>query len=265
MYKKIEKIISMFFISIFVWMLIFICYNIYIDTQDNLPNKIQSTIESVVHIRNVSRSWEGSGIIWSKDIIVTARHVVDGGTNFIITFNDGEKIIAKEAISSVKYDIGFIKLDESDPNYSKVKLQPAEFGSVKETVLGQSVYVVGSAYGKLNFNSVTLGIVSGKDRNLDFTDYYTGKNYGWSIAFTTDSAGHPGNSGCPVFSMDGKVRGILVGGFSPVLIVCMPADLFMNKLEVIEMMFEQQRFREELPVISYYQGYKNYWSPFEIK
>lgn len=201
----------------------------------SLEDRIQKTISSVVHIANLSQNRQGSGVAWSEDIIVTARHVIDGGVDFEITLNNGDKIKATRAISNKKYDIGFIKLNE------KV-LKPAKFGSVAETRLGQSLYVIGSPYGKVNFNSVTLGIVSGLNRDQDAIDRWTGKPFGWDVAFTSDSAGHPGNSGCGVFTMDGVVRGILVGLYSPVLIVCMPVDLFINDLAVIEMIFEQQKF-----------------------
>jgi len=264
-YKIIKNIVL--FAILAMISIIFSCSTVYllelISHKENIVNinlcdSIQNTIGSVVQIKNMTMQWQGSGVAWSEDIIVTARHVVEHGIDFEITLNDGTIVKATEAISSKKYDIGFIRLE-------KKILKPAQFGSVKETVLGQSIYVIGSPYGKLNFNSVTLGIVSGLNRDLNFIDLWTGKEYGWSIVFTTDSAGHPGNSGCPVFTLDGKVRGILVGGFSPVLIVCMPVDIFIDKLEVIEMMFEQQKFQEELPIVNYNRSCKNDWSPFEIK
>jgi len=102
--------------------------------------------------------------------------------------------------------------------------------------------VVGSPYGRINFNALSLGIISGVTRNWD----EIGEDYGWSVAFTVDSAGHPGNSGGPVFSMDGKVRGILVGGFSPVLISVMPCDLFMDDLELIVSMFRLDMYQKEV-------------------
>jgi len=213
--------------------------------QINLCDSIKNTINSV------TMQWQGSGVAWSEDILVTARHVVEHGTNFEITLNDGTIVKATEAISSKKYDIGFIKLNE------KV-LTPAKFGSVKQTVLGQQIYIIGSPYGKLNFNSVTLGIVSGLNRDFDYLNTQIGKDYGWSIAFTTDSAGYPGNSGCPVFTLDGKVRGILVGGFADNLIICIPSDIFLNKLEVIEMMFSQNKysFEKEIYILNnnYHSG-----------
>lgn len=207
--------------------------------EPNFTDTIQNTIGSVVHIVNNTGGWQGSGVAIRPDLIVTAQHVVKDGEDFTITDNNGVSVQATRAISSKKYDVGFIKLDEPI-------LTPAEFGSVENCRLGQQVYVIGSPFGKVNFNSVTLGIISGLDRDWEMTDPYTGERYGWEVAFTTDSAGHPGNSGCPVFTMDGKVRGVLACGFSPVLIGVMPCDLFLGDLEQIEMMFTQDRYQREV-------------------
>lgn len=200
----------------------------------SLVMNVERTIDSVVHVSNESMGWQGSGVAVTKDIIMTARHVVEGGTRFVVTLNDGREIEAHVAISSKRHDLGFIKLGQPI-------LTPAEFGSIADCNLGQAVYAIGSPYGKLNFNSVTFGILSGLGRNCDELNSW-GYDYGWSIAFTTDSAGHPGNSGCPVFTMDGVVRGILVGGHSPVLIYCMPVDLVLDDLSVIETLFLQNKY-----------------------
>ena len=199
------------------------------------PNRIQEVLPSVVHI--MCDKWQGSGVAITEDIVVTARHVVDG-THYEITLNDGSKVKGTQAISHKDYDVGFIRVDKS-------VLKPAKFGSIKECVLGQSIFIIGSPFGKINFNSVTLGIISGLDRDWDELSRY-GEPYGWKVAFTSDSAAHPGNSGGPVFSMDGVVRGLLVGGFSPVLNCSMPSDLFMNDIENIKLIFAFERYRMEL-------------------
>ena len=198
------------------------------------PDKIQEVLPSVVHI--MCDQWQGSGVALTDDIVVTARHVIDG-TDYTITLNDGTVVKGIQAISHKDYDIGFIKID-------KPILKPAKFGSIKDCVLGDDVFIIGSPYGKINFNSVTRGIISGLNRNWDELSEM-GDPYGWEVAFISDSAAHPGNSGGGVFSMDGVVRGLLVGGFSPVLNCSMPSDLFLGDIELIKMMFAFNKYRLE--------------------
>lgn len=194
-----------------------------------LEDTIDKVINSVVYIKNESRGWQGSGVVIREDIILTARHVVEGGEDFTITTNDGTEIKAVKAVSHKKYDMAFIKIDKSI-------LKSVIVGSIKGCRLGQSIFVIGSPYGKLNFNSVTFGIISGLNRSCDFKDWNR-KDYGWSITFTTDAAGHPGNSGCPIFTTDGVLRGILVGGYSPVLIYCIPVDIILGDGAYIDILF----------------------------
>lgn len=195
------------------------------------PNKIQEVLPSAVHI--MCDRWQGSGVAITEDIIVTARHVIDG-VRYTITLNDGTKVEGIRAISHKDHDIGFIKVN-------KLVLSPAKFGSIKDCVLGQPVFIIGSPFGKINFNNVTLGIISGLNKDWEGLSRY-GESYGWRIAFTSDSGAHPGNSGGPVFTMDGVVRGLLVGGFSPVLNCSMPSDLFMYDIKNIELMFAFDKY-----------------------
>jgi hypothetical protein len=60
--------------------------------------------------------------------------------------------------------------------------------------------------------------------------------------------------------MDGIVRGILVGGFNPVLICVMPCDLFLADLATIEVMFTTDRYQREGAVE--YQGWGGYGSTY---
>lgn len=207
------------------------------------PNRVQEVLPSVVHI--MCDQWQGSGVALTEDIVVTARHVIDG-LNYTITLNDGTIVKGVQAITYKDYDVGFIKVN-------KPVLEPAKFGSIKECVLGQSVFIIGSPYGKINFNNVTLGIISGLNR--DWEKLSRGKPYGWKVVFTSDSGVHPGNSGGPVFSMDGIVRGLLVGGFSPVLNCSMPCDLFLNDIDSIKQMFIFDRYKTEKPKEQNWNGY----------
>jgi serine protease Do len=97
--------------------------------------------------------WQGSGFILSPHIIGTARHVVEGIESFEITLDDGTVVHATRAISSKDHDIAFIWVEEELPN-------PVELGDIEDCELGQELFAIGSGYGKVNFNSVTKGIVS---------------------------------------------------------------------------------------------------------
>uniref|UniRef100_A0A6M3IFZ3 Putative trypsin-like peptidase domain containing protein n=1 Tax=viral metagenome TaxID=1070528 RepID=A0A6M3IFZ3_9ZZZZ len=201
-----------------------------------IEDVIPSVIDNVVHVKNNTGQWQGSGVLIAPDLVLTARHVAETGEDFTITTNDGKQYKAERAISSKKYDLGFIKLQEP------VKCT-TRFGSIDDCKLGQPVFAIGSPFGDMNMNSVTAGIISSKARTLE--DYGCPKSYGWSISFQTDAAGHPGNSGCPVYTLDGIVRGILVGGWSNALIYCIPTELVANDCRVIQLMFLMDTYQYE--------------------
>jgi len=204
----------------------------------------------VVHLQ--CPNWQGSAFVVGPRILVTAGHCVENVIDFKLTTDDGHLLHATRAISSKKHDIAFIYIDDltcqnnvvehgCQKNAHEVVLKPLKLGSIAECQLGQRIITIGSGFGKVNFNSVTLGIISGLGRDYD----KLGKDYHWSVAFQTDSPGFPGNSGCPVFTTDGIVRGILVGGFDSSLIICMPCDLFIDDIEEINRMFVRGKYYSE--------------------
>jgi len=202
-----------------------------------LEDSIPAVINNVVHIRNNTGEWQGSGVLIHSDLVLTARHVAETGEDFEIKTNDGKIYKAEQAITSKKYDLGFIKLRAKLPCTTVV-------GDINDCRLGQMVYAIGSPYGDMNQNSVTSGIVSSLARKLE--DFGCPESYGWSCTFQTDTAAHPGNSGCPIYTLDGKVRGILVGAFSNALIYCIPAVLVANDCQVVQLMFLMDEYQKEV-------------------
>ena len=212
---------------------------------------VPRVIPGVVHV--MCPEWQGSGFVVGPRLIATARHIVEGVTDFEITTYDGHRLRAARAISFKNRDVGFIWIDdlrcvsevgrelECAKVKHEVKLHVLELGSIKECNLGQNVFAIGSPYGKINFNHLSSGIISALDRSWDML----GEDYGWEIGWITTVAGHPGNSGCPIFTLDGRVRGVLVGGFSPVLVMAMPVDLFKDRLDEVTLMFGMDQFRKE--------------------
>ena len=226
------------------WAVLEICKPAVPAVTTQFPNRVQEVLPSVVHI--MCDRWQGSGVALTEDIIVTARHIVDG-LDYIITMSDGTTVKGIQAIFHKDYDIGFIRVE-------KKVLTPAKFGSVKDCVLGEPLFVIGSMAGEINFNSISLGIVSGLNRGGDWRDE-TGKDYGWSILLQTDAEGMGGNSGCPVFTMDGIVRGIWVGSIPPAVHYCIPVDVFLNDIENIKLLFAFEKYKIEEETYSEWDGY----------
>jgi len=221
----------------------------------NLPNVIQKTIPSVVHIK-ASAGWQGSGFIIAEDIIVTARHCVEDGGNFTITYNDGHKTTTNKSIYSKKYDVGFIKIESP----IDIKLKPVTFGDVRKCKLGQFVFIIGSPLGDRHFNSVSFGIISNLDLSLESKG--CPDSMGWSLLWMTDAASYGGSSGSPVFGLDGVVYGVLVGGYGDFesTSYCVPVYQFANDLENIKLLFALDKYQvekeKEEPVYVYMEQVK---------
>ena len=138
------------------------------------------------------RGGVGSGFIISADgYLLTNAHVVAQASEVTVKLTDKREFKAKVIGFDRKTDVALIKIDAS--NLPVVKL-----GSASETKVGEWVVAIGSPFGF--DNTVTAGIVSAKSRELPDEAY---------VPFLqTDVAVNPGNSGGPLFNMNGEVIGI---------------------------------------------------------
>ena len=142
----------------------------------------------------------GTGIIVSSDgLILTNKHVVDGGDSFSIITSDGKeykdvKVVAKDPTN----DIAFLQAKASG-------LKAATLGDSSKIEVGQRVIAIGNALGKFQ-NTVTTGVISGK--GVSITASGGGSNETLQGLFQTDAAINPGNSGGPLVNIDGQVIGI---------------------------------------------------------
>ena len=142
--------------------------------------------------RQVPERGIGSGFIVSPDgYILTNAHVVDGVKEVHVKLTDRREFTAKVVGTDPKTDVALIKIDAS-------KLPTVHIGSAKNVEVGQWVVAMGSPFGFEN--SLTAGVVSAKSRSLPGDGY---------VPFIqTDVAVNPGNSGGPLFDMNGNVIGI---------------------------------------------------------
>lgn len=172
----------------------------------------------------------GSGFIISRDgYILTNNHVIKDGDKVVVRLNDRSEKIAKVIGSDKLTDIALLKIDGN--NYPV-----AELGNSESLQVGEWVLAMGSPFGF--DHSVTAGIVSAKRRSLPDENY---------VPFIqTDVAVNPGNSGGPLFDLDGKVVGInsqiysKSGGFMG-LSFAIPINLAMNVVEQLKSHGKVQR------------------------
>ncbi len=133
----------------------------------------------------------GSGFIISPDgYILTNAHVVDNATDVNVKLTDRREFKAKVVGKDDRTDVALLKIDASG-------LPTLTMGDPSKVKVGQWVVAVGSPFGF--DNSVTAGIVSAKSRSL---------NGAYVPFIQTDVPVNPGNSGGPLFNMDGEVIGI---------------------------------------------------------
>lgn len=150
----------------------------------------------------------GTGIIVSKDIIVTNRHVVPPGTaNVSVTLSDGTELKDVSVIgrtgSNDSLDVAFLKVNNNRGH----DLKPASLGDSSKVQVGDSVIAIGNALGQFQ-NTVTSGIISGHGRDVLAGDSSSGATENLVDLFQTDAAINSGNSGGPLVDLEGRVIGI---------------------------------------------------------
>lgn len=140
----------------------------------------------------VPQQGAGSGFIISADgYVLTNAHVVDGSDTVVVKLTDRREYRAKVIGSDKRTDVALIKIDAKD-------LPVVRLGSSSELRVGEWVVAIGAPFGFEN--SVTAGIVSAKSRALSGDT---------PVSFLqTDVAVNPGNSGGPLFNLNGQVVGI---------------------------------------------------------
>lgn len=142
----------------------------------------------------------GSGfVIDASGIVVTNNHVIGDADEITVIFTDGRKLKAEIVGKDPKVDLAVLRVKPDKP------LKAVKFGDSDKARIGDWVMAIGNPFGL--GGSVSAGIVSA--RNRDISD----QSYGQYIQ--TDAAINKGNSGGPLFNMDGDVIGINTAILSP--------------------------------------------------
>jgi serine protease Do len=142
----------------------------------------------------------GSGfVIDPSGVVVTNNHVVGEASDIEVIFTDGSKLKAEVVGKDAKIDLAVLRVKPDKP------LKAVKFGDSEKMRIGQWVMAVGNPFGL--GGSVTAGIISARHRNIDSGSY---DDY-----LQTDAAINRGNSGGPLFNLDGEVIGINTAILSP--------------------------------------------------
>ncbi|WP_461614319.1 S1C family serine protease [Clostridium sp. Marseille-QA1073] len=140
----------------------------------------------------------GSGFIFNEEgYVLTNYHVIEGASEVKVIFYDGKEVTAKVVNYQEDADLAVVKITE------EVELPGVlEIGNSDELEVGEQVVAIGNPLGKEFSGSVTTGIISALNREIQFDGGKTLK------LIQTDTAINPGNSGGPLLNSKGQVIGI---------------------------------------------------------
>jgi len=142
----------------------------------------------------------GSGfIIDPSGLVVTNNHVIADADEISVILNDGTKLKADLVGKDSKSDLALLRVHAANP------LKAVKFGDSDKLRLGEWVVAIGNPFSL--GGTVTAGIVSARNRDINSGPY---DNY-----IQTDAPINRGNSGGPLFNLDGEVVGINTAIISP--------------------------------------------------
>ncbi len=140
----------------------------------------------------------GSGVLISDDgKILTAAHVIQASDFIEVEFLDGTKVSAEVVSSFITADIALLQLSRIPENLTPVKL-----GNSDDVSEGSQVFVIGAPYGLSH--TLTVGHISARHGSNTAVNRMQ-----FGEILQTDAAINKGNSGGPLFNMNGEVIGIV--------------------------------------------------------
>ena len=173
----------------------------------------------------------GSGfIIDPSGIVVTNNHVIGKADEISVNLSDGTQFPAKVIGRDMKTDLVVLKVEAKKP------LPFVKFGASSHMRVGDWVLAIGNPFGL--GGSVSAGIISAQNRNINSGPY--------DSFLQTDAAINRGNSGGPLFDMDGNVIGVNTAIISPSggsigIGFAIPSDIVSNVVAQLQEFGETRR------------------------
>ncbi len=158
--------------------------------------KCSPSIVAVITLEGEDQISEGTGVIISEDgYIISNSHVINDSNKYNIMIAFNSKTYEASVVGyDVRTDLAVLKISTDEI------LTPAVFASPDSLKIGQEVVAIGNPGGVQFSKSITKGIISALDRQMD-----DGGNVSY---IQTDAAINPGNSGGPLVNLNGEVIGI---------------------------------------------------------
>ena len=185
---------------------------------------VEEVMPSIVAITNISETeyrsfWgsqtyestsAGSGIIVSRDAeylyIATNNHVIDGAKSLTVTFANDKTVSAEVKGTDPSIDLAVVKVELDNIESTTLdEIKIATLGDSDSLRVGEASIAIGNALGY--GQSVTMGVISAKDRVVTVSDSSSGTGYTAEL-IQTDAAINPGNSGGALLNARGEVIGI---------------------------------------------------------
>jgi serine protease Do len=183
-------------------------------TEESIVNAVEKVSKSVVNIASVRMMQDqlfrifpvqgvGSGVIIdNRGHILTNNHVIEGTDRIRVTLGDSKQVNAKVVGTDEETDLAVVMAEPLEINtHNEVNFQPANLGNSDELKVGQIVMALGNPFGLTGGPTVTGGIISSLNRNVQFEN-------GILELVQTDAAINPGNSGGPLIDTKGEVVAI---------------------------------------------------------
>ena len=183
-------------------------------SDESIIKAVEKVSRSVVNIASVRMMQDqlfrvfpvqgvGSGIILdNRGLILTNNHVIDDTDRLRVTFGDSRQVNAKTVGKDEVTDLAVVKAEPQELySNDEVSFHPADLGNSEELKVGQIVMALGNPFGLTGGPTVTAGIISSLNRNVQFEN-------GILELVQTDASINPGNSGGPLINTRGEVVAI---------------------------------------------------------
>lgn len=176
-----------------------------ISETNSLSTSIEKIFDSVVYISSSTgrEVGTGTGFVYKVDdmhgYIITNNHVIEGSTKLEVT-NSANVTVSATIVGADSYsDLAVLKVEKD------FVISTASFGDSTEVNVGDTIFTVGSPLGKEYINSVSKGIISGKNRTISVS--LSSGEFLMDV-IQIDASINPGNSGGPLCNINGEVIGV---------------------------------------------------------